>query len=79
MNLIFEATGPKSTRVTVSTRYVVSKQVTVQQVGAGFPSQSGTDTISFTTGGTATFPGAPPATRCVPSGVLEQEILDAVE
>ncbi len=79
INLIFEVLGPKSTRVTASTHYIVSKSVTFQQFGANLPPQTTSDSISFNSGGSATFAGKAPATQCIPTGRLEEEILAAVQ
>jgi hypothetical protein len=76
MNLIFEEVGPTETRVTANTRYVVTKQVQIQSV-ANNQVANKTDTISFNSGGGASFPGANDgrATECVARGTLETDVL----
>lgn len=72
VNLIFEAVGRNETRVSANTKYVVTKTITS-------PTHSGMlkDSIDFTSGNGATFPGLH-ATECRATGELEQQILDAV-
>lgn len=75
INLVFEENGPNSTKVTASTRYVVTKHVTQRNVANNFP-MSRTDSISFNSGGGAAFPpSALGAVDCVSTGELEREIL----
>jgi len=81
VNLIFEVIGPNQTRVTANTRYVVQKNVTVNREGQNF-TQSASDTISFNSGGSASFPdrsgGKNESLECMSNGELEREILSAV-
>jgi hypothetical protein len=79
VNLIFEEMGPKQTRATANTRYVVTRQVTTVNTANGFPTSS-TDTISFNSGGSASLPanGKGVQVECVSTGKLERDILDAV-
>lgn len=80
VNLIFEESGANKTRVTVNTRYVVTRTNIVRNVANNFP-QTNTDTISFNSGGSALFPvnaqGQYP--ECLSTGVLEREILSAIK
>lgn len=79
VNLIFEDAGSGTTRITANTRYVVTRQSTVQAAAGGYP-QTTTDNISFNSGGSASFPGSGEnqGTECVSTGRLEEEILSAV-
>ena len=80
VNLIFEEIGSNSTKVTANTRYVITRHITVRQVGNNFP-QSRTDTISFNSGGSALFPANidGQATQCVSTGKLERDILSLIK
>lgn len=80
INLIFEELSPNETRVTANTKYVLSKTFTVNGVTGGIP-QTQTDSISFNSGGTASFPTVSDgrATECVSTGKLESEILQAIK
>ena len=77
VNLIFEQLTPKSTRVTANTQYVVEKNTTLSSLDGRFSTMS--DTISFSSGGSSSFPGnAMGATTCVSNGDLEREILEVI-
>lgn len=78
VNLVFEEVSPNQTRVTANTRYVVQRHITIRGT-SGFP-QSNTDSISFNSGGGASFPARSDgrATECVASGALERELLSAI-
>jgi hypothetical protein len=80
INLIFEEISPTMTRVTANTRYVVTKTQSVRAAGGGFP-QNSSDSISFNSGGSAPFPSNKEGqySECTAKGVLEQEILSAVQ
>lgn len=80
VNLIFEEASASSTRVTASTRYVVTRTVTAQNV-AHAGTQTKTDTITFTTGSGTSFPNtiAGQSSECVANGNLEREILSAIQ
>ena len=80
VNLIFEDTEQKTTRVTANTRYVVTRTLTVRKARNNFP-QTFTDTISFNSGGSASFPlnAQGPTAECVSTGALEREILSAIK
>ena len=76
VNLIFEEIGPEQTRVSANTRYVVKRDQTVRDVEGR--SRNGTDSISFNSNSSASFPpgnSAGEATTCQPTGLLESEIL----
>jgi hypothetical protein len=79
VNLIFEKNNSNETRVTANTRYVLTRQLSASN-GAGVP-QSFTDTLSFNTGTSASFPtnAKGQTTECVSTGRLEQEILAAIQ
>jgi len=80
VNLIFEETGQNTTRVTANTRYVVTRTLTIRNAANNFP-QTSTETISFNSGGGASFPANSQgqSTECVSSGALEREILSAIK
>jgi hypothetical protein len=80
VNLIFEDLGGSQTRVTANTRYSVTKQTEARHVQG--TSQNLSDTISFNSGGVGTFPTPNPnlpATECIPTGKLEQDILSNIK
>ena len=73
VNLVFEKIDSAHTRVTATTRYVVTRTLSILQ-------SSRTDSISFTSGGEASFPPAAngAAVLCRPSGSLESDLLAMV-
>jgi hypothetical protein len=75
MNLVFEELTPSSTRVTATTRYVVTRTMRVTDVNNR--SNTLTDTISFSSRAGASFPAHKDgrATQCVPTGLFEAEVL----
>ena len=72
VNVVVEEIGPRQTRITASTRYVVTKRLDLSNPQG--QSATRNDTISFNSGGDSTFPGAAPATTCRANGKLESEI-----
>jgi hypothetical protein len=74
INLVFEEIDPNRTRVSVNTRYVVSRFLLIQGSSG---SQSRNDSISFNSGSGASFPATRDgrATECVSTGNLERDIL----
>lgn len=80
VNLVFEEVSPNRTKVTANTRYVVQRQQTVSSATNNFP-QSSSDSISFNSGGSASFPtGADGrASECLANGALEREILSTIK
>lgn len=80
VNLIFEEVDSFTTRVTATTRYVVTRTQIVRSTAGGFP-HNVTDTISFNSGGGAPFPPNKNGefAECTARGVLEQEVLSAVQ
>lgn len=76
INLVFEDAVAGQTRVTATAKYVLTKSLRVPA-----RNYSASDTISFNSGGAATFPSADDAqgTRCVATGVLEKEVLRTVQ
>lgn len=80
VNLIFEEVDATTTRVTANTRYVVNRTLNVRSA-AGGPSQNASDSISFNSGGSAPFPSNQRGefAECAARGVLEQEVLKAVQ
>jgi hypothetical protein len=79
MNLIFEELGPAETRVTANTRYVITRQTQIQSVANGQVNNL-TDTISFNSGGSASFPATNDgkAVECLENGVLETQVLSLI-
>jgi hypothetical protein len=73
-NLVFEAVDPRHTRITVSTRYVLTRTVDSLMAGVYAPSHL-VDSITFNTGGSATFGNSITHTECSSTGLLEGEIL----
>ncbi|MCG2634536.1 MAG: hypothetical protein J4A00_06380 [Gammaproteobacteria bacterium] len=80
VNLIFEEVSPNSTRVTANTKYIVSRSLTIQS-SANNIQQSLNNSVSFNSGGSASFPATADgrATECVPTGRLERDILSAIK
>lgn len=80
MNLIFEELAQSKTKVTANTRYIVSRNIVVQKAGTNTFPQTVNDSISFNTGLSASFPAdnTGRATKCVPTGVLENSILSLI-
>lgn len=79
VNVVFEEMGPDRTRVTVNTRYVLSRVLQIQETGGG--SQNRNDSISFNSGSGASFPASRDgrATECVATGKLEHELLSLIK
>jgi hypothetical protein len=80
MNLVFEEIGPNQTRVSANTRYVVNRQVQIQN--AQGQTANRTDSISFNSGNGASFPPSTndgQAVECVAKGTLEAEILSLIQ
>lgn len=79
VNLIFQATGESETTITANTKYVLTRDQTAQVVPNGLV-QSASDTISFNTGQTGSFPGNAngASLECVATGKLETAILSAI-
>lgn len=80
VNLIFESIGPNKTKVTANTKYVVTRTTSTQSVAGGFPATN-TSTISFNSGGSASFPdtaGAGNPVTCRSTGALESDVLNSV-
>jgi hypothetical protein len=79
MNIVFEDVDATHTRITVSTRYLVTRDVSQRIVPEGYSGQSH-DTVSFNTGGSATFAQQANVTltpsTCSANGQFEAEILD---
>jgi hypothetical protein len=80
VNLVFEEVGPNATRVTANTRYVATRAQVGRNAANNFP-QTSTDSISFNSGGGASFPpnAQGNSTECVSTGALEREILSAIK
>lgn len=80
VNLIFEEVGPAETKVTATTRYVVQRHVTIRSFGGDLAANA-IETVSFNTAGSAAFApaGTSMATECVANGMLEKQILSAVQ
>jgi len=80
VNLVFEEVSPTQTRITAITRYVVQRVYTDRNAAGNNIPQTRTDSISFNSGGRASFPPTSDgrAVECVAKGALEREILAAV-
>jgi len=71
MNIVIQEIAPNQSQITVNTRYVLSKDMTIADVLGH--RQNRTDTISFNTGQKATFPGG--KTDCQCNGEFEKTVL----
>lgn len=80
MNLILESLSPTQTRITLNTRYVVTRHLQWRRVDLAVPGSS-TDSIAFNSGQRAEFPRRGTATplTCHPTGKLEADVLDLVK
>lgn len=78
MNLIIEEIAPNKTLVTANMKYILTKSATVRNVQN--VSRSFSDTISFNSNQSASFPGNGPriSTLCQANGMFEQEILSLI-
>jgi len=76
VNVIFEAVGPESTRVTTATRYVVTRRLASSN--AAVPHS---DTVGFNGNEKDRFPqlGTTAQLECVATGELENSILSVVK
>lgn len=79
INVVFEAVGSDQTRVTVNTRYVLSRALTIRDALGKTDSRQ--ESISFDSKHGASFAvlGTAPTTECSPNGRLEQSILDLMK
>ena len=78
VNLIFEEVSATQTRITANTRYVVQRTRAIR-AAANNASQTLSDSVSFNSGSSASFPGQESqAAQCAATGSLEKEILDAL-
>lgn len=79
INVVFEELGPNQTKVTANTRYVINRQQIIRSATNNFP-QTVSHSISFNSGGSASFPAASDgrAAECAATGALEREILSAI-
>jgi len=71
MNIVIQEIAPNQSQITVNTRYVLSKDMTIADVLGH--RQNRTDTISFNTGQKATSPGG--KTDCQCNGEFEKTVL----
>lgn len=71
MNVVIQEIAPNQSQITVNTRYVLSKDMTIADVLGH--RQNRTDSISFNTGQKGTFPGG--NTDCQCNGEFEQTVL----
>jgi hypothetical protein len=80
VNLLFEEVGPTRTRVTASTRYVVTRSQSGRNATSPIP-QTSNDSISFNSQSGASFPASAQgrALQCVATGAMERELLDLVQ
>jgi len=76
VNIVVETVGPKETRVTASTRYIVKKTVRVSDTGNR--SENFAETASFNSGGRGAFTSRAAnnqLSECKATGALEADIL----
>ncbi|MBT5371167.1 MAG: hypothetical protein HOL17_05535 [Gammaproteobacteria bacterium] len=73
INIVVQEMDDISTLISVNTKYVVTKSGTIRGVQGG--SHSFSDSISFNTNGSASFPQQ---TTCHATGALEKEVLKAL-
>lgn len=73
INIIVQDVGNESTLISVNIKYVVTGNETVSDLQG--KSQSYSQTMSFNTNSSASFPGG---NTCYATGVLEIEVLDAL-
>jgi hypothetical protein len=71
-NLVFEQLDPSRTRVTVNVQYVLQRSLTPLVMD----SSADTDTISMTGTDRASFPDG---MECIPTGLLERDILATIK
>ncbi len=79
MNLVFEEVGPNQTRVSANTRYVVKRVLAVVDVNGRQDRIA--DSVSFNSNSSGQYPtppGAKEGITCVPTGVLEREVLSVI-
>jgi len=74
INLIFQELSQSSTLVTVNTKYVVTKDITISNPQG--QSRQLNDSVSFNTNGSAMFSQG--ETTCHATGALEREVLKAL-
>jgi hypothetical protein len=76
VNIIFEEISRNRCRITINTKYVVTKGTSIKRFNSHY-STSESDSISFTTNNESKFPpaGAHSGTICHPNGELEKEII----
>ena len=79
-NLVFEAVSLGQTRVSANTLYTVRRQQTVSSARHQIPATD-TDTISFNSGGGASFPATNDSlpSQCIATGNLERELLSMIQ
>lgn len=81
VNIIFEEATPGSTRVTASTRYVVTREAENYRAGTGQLLGQFRHSVSFNTNQVTNFPpssGAPEGIECHPTGALERDLLEII-
>jgi len=74
INLIMEELSQKNVRITINTRYVLTKSITARATNG--QTQSTSDTVSFNTNETGHFSSS--QTVCRPTGKLEKHILSLI-
>ena len=73
INIIVEEISSDTIKITINTKYVLTKSITQRNTQGGQRSLS--DTISFVSGQKSEFPNPNARTICQPNGTLENEIL----
>jgi len=80
VNLIFESISKNSTRITANTKYVITKSINYRDMQNRTSQHS--EVISFNSGASAYFANLDKdtqGTECVPTGILEEEILSTIK
>lgn len=76
-NIIFEAVSPNQTKVTINTRYIVTRQLIMQDISYGTRPYTESETISFNSGGSSSFKNN--GSECIATGAFEREILSVIK
>ncbi|SAK99908.1 hypothetical protein AWB78_05851 [Caballeronia calidae] len=79
INIIFESPTPDTTTVTVNARYVVERRIQARAPNGAADARR--DEIAFSSNGRGDFPplGNAVPTACLPTGKLEQDVLNLIK
>lgn len=78
INVLFKASGARSTRAQVNAHYVVTRTVSLGNTPTGRFYAPIKDTVAFSSGSAATLPGPGRSAQCVATGALERDVLAAI-